>query len=439
MRFAVLCDDPSANPVIDALRRHVSGHQLSYVVRATQHPDTMLSREAEIRVVDCWQDVPMGNEIDAALVGGSDASVLDGAKQLATAEIPLLFIPHAAQGSTFVYELSLIHDDNQVVLFPFFRHRYDAAVTELKRSLDSGQLGKIQFLQLNRALPRASTNTPISQAEVDAELLHDVDLLRWLIGDYDQVTALRTAATNEGLLMQSVVLAGRSLPEANWSIRPFDGPEQWQLTVRGENGVADLQRDASSHHWICEIAEQRVEGDDGASVQNAIDAFAETTERHAQSDSTIRGAVSSEWADVVKCFETVDATHRSVRRRRTIELHFEPMSERAIFKTQMTALGCGVLVATFFLALLYLAVATFIEPVQSGSTASISQSNSVDDSNQASELGVRNTPLPITHRILIGLRILVFAPLVLFLLAQILLPLARPSSNDQQLAKAKVK
>ena len=108
-------------------------------------------------------------------------------------------------------------------------------------------------------------------------------------------------------------------------------------------------------------------------------------------------AVSQDWGELVKCFETVDATHRSVRRKRTIELHFEPMSERAIFKTQMTAIGCGLLVGTLLMMLCFLGIASVV-------------------------------PLP--EPVLIGLRVLVFAPLVLFLLAQVLLPLTRPSSNE---------
>jgi hypothetical protein len=103
-----------------------------------------------------------------------------------------------------------------------------------------------------------------------------------------------------------------------------------------------------------------------------------------------------EWPELVKVFETADATHRSVKRRRTIDLHFEPMSERAIFKTQMTAMGCGVLIATFLLVLMYLAIASTI-------------------------------PLP--HAALIVLRTLIFAPLGLFLLLQLLYPLTRPSES----------
>ena len=118
-------------------------------------------------------------------------------------------------------------------------------------------------------------------------------------------------------------------------------------------------------------------------------------EQFSKSDS--HQSVDVEWGELIKCYETLDASHRSVRRKRTIELHFEPMSERAIFKTQMTAIGCGLLIATFLLTLCYLGVAAVV---------------------------------PLQPSVLIVLRALVFAPLVIFLLAQILLPLTRPSSNE---------
>ena len=398
MRFALLCDDLLARPLINALSNHVDGHRLTFAVRATDRSDELLHKLQAITFVERWEDLSVEGEIDAVLVGGNDPSILEGTKQLATAGIPILFCPQADQGSTFVYELSLIRDDNQVSLFPLFWHRFDAAVDELKQALNDGQIGKVQFLQLNRALSRPSTSTPVSQAEVDSELLHDADLLRWLIGDYNQVTALRTAATNDGVLMQSVVLAGRSLPEANWSISPIVGPDQWNLTVRGESGIAHLSRNALTRCWACEINGHRVEGVEIATARSVIKAFEATTARHANVESSQRGTVNREWGDLVKCFETVDATHRSVRRRRTIELHFEPMSERAIFKTQMTAIGCGLLIATFFLTLCFLGIASIV-------------------------------PLP--PRVLEVLRFLVFAPLAIFLIAQILLPLTRPSSNEQ--------
>jgi hypothetical protein len=49
---------------------------------------------------------------------------------------------------------------------------------------------------------------------------------------------------------------------------------------------------------------------------------------------------------LVCAFETVDAARLSVRRRRAIDLHSEAASERNSFKSHMTALGCLTLTLT---------------------------------------------------------------------------------------------
>ena len=400
MRFALFCDDLLAKPIVDALGSRVDGHQLSHAVRVTPQSDALLHGLTNVSFVEHWEDLVTGKDIDAVIVGGSDQLILDGTRQLAAAGIPILFIPRAAQGSTFAYELSLIHDDNNVLLWPLFWHRFDSAVIRLKQAIQAGELGKIQFLQLQRMVGQDSAGIPISQSQVDDELLHDVDLPRWMIGDYDQVTGLRTAASDQGVLIQSVVLAGRSLPESNWSINSVEGASDWKLIVRGEQGVATLRRGGASRRWICEIAGKEVEGNESETAQAALAAFSTSMTPASHSPKEVQSEQEGPdvWGELVKCFETVDATHRSVRRRRTIELHFEPMSERAIFKTQMTAIGCSLLVITFFLTLCYLGIASLI-------------------------------PLPPT--VLVMLRTLVFAPLVVFLVAQILLPLTRPSSTER--------
>ena len=400
MRFALFCDDLLAKPIVDALGCRIDGHQLSHAVRVTPQSDALLHGQTNVSFVEHWEDLLVAKDVDAVIVGGSDQLILDGTKQLAAAGIPILFIPRAAQGSTFAYELSLIRDDNNVLLWPLFWQRFDSAVMRLKQAIQAGELGKVQFLQMQRMVGQASAGIPIAQSQVDDELLHDVDLPRWMIGDYDQVTGLRTAASNEGVLIQSVVLAGRSLPESNWSINSVEGASDWKLTVRGERGVATLHRDGQSRRWVSEIAGERVEGNESETAQAALAAFSTSMADAASSskDAPSEHQARDVWGELVKCYETVDATHRSVRRRRTIELHFEPMSERAIFKTQMTAIGCSLLVITFLLTLCYLGIASLI-------------------------------PLP--PMVLIILRTLVFAPLVVFLVAQMLLPLTRPSSAER--------
>ena len=361
MRFGLLCDDLSASSIVEALAAEVGGHRLVRAARINQNSDSLLHGLGGTTLISHWEELLNTHEVDAVLLGGNDPAILQWAKQLATAGIPLLLVPHAAQGSTFAYELSLIHDDNHVLLYPWFWHRYDAGVNRFREGLQNGELGRVQFLQLERVVAHSSSGTSIPLPDVDAELLSDVDLLRWLMGDYNQVTSLRTAVTPAGVMMQSVVMSGRSLPEANWSIKSNVSLSQWRLTAQGERGTASLNRDPSQTNWICEFNGQVTAGVTRDTVSRQLAAFAAAVPD--KKSATVRQPIqrsNCEWSELVKCFETIDATQRSVARRRTIELHFEPMSERAIFKTQMTAIGCGLLVATFFLSLGYLGIASLI-------------------------------------------------------------------------------
>ncbi|MGH7128639.1 MAG: 4-hydroxythreonine-4-phosphate dehydrogenase PdxA, partial [Planctomycetaceae bacterium] len=115
----------------------------------------------------------------------------------------------------------------------------------------------------------------------------------------------------------------------------------WQLTAVGERGriVVSGSDDPSAWHWQ---AEGDAAGDAPAVVefdagQAALKPF----------EAALRGeSVRPNWTDLTRAVEILDAARQSLRRRRTIDLHFETASERSQFKTQMTALGCGVLALT---------------------------------------------------------------------------------------------
>ena len=248
MRFGLFCTDVAVQPFINALARPDSPHELVCIVQTETHPFSTTGTHA--RIVSHWQDLLASADVEAVLVGGTDDQILEGSKQLAAAGLPLLFVPSAAQGSTFIYEISLVHDDNHVPLIPVNWHTVDVAASALKERIQNGSLGRIQFVTLQRQLANLSATTPVSPAAMDAELLPDVELLRWLLGDYDQVTCLRTPSGDHQVLMQSVVLSGRGLPEAHWTAQPVAGSGRWALMVQGEKDTAELLRDPSSFRWI---------------------------------------------------------------------------------------------------------------------------------------------------------------------------------------------
>ncbi len=400
MRLALLCDDPAVIPWLDAMTGD-SAHEVVVAVTVSPRGSELLRGRAGIRLTGQWEDLLIARDIDAILVGGGDPSLLEAVRQLATAGQSILFLPHAVQGSTFLYELGLIRDDNRVRLLPALVHRRDRALLRLRDLLRDGLLGTIRLIQFEREVNGPSATGALPQTDVNAALLPDLDLLRWLSGDYDQVTALRTGAAHDAVLMQTVTLAGRGLPEANWHIQSTTGAEVSRLTVHAERGRAVVERDPLLNEWVLTEANgAKVVGNRTDSARVLLDDFA----------ASLAGNASPvEWPELVKVFESLDATQRSVTRRRTIELHFEPMSERAAFKTQMTAMGCGVLVATLLLLLAYLAVASLVP-----------QSPKVGDPADGWEL-VRSG--------LFIARAVVFAPVAIFLLLQLLYPLTRPTSG----------
>jgi hypothetical protein len=103
------------------------------------------------------------------------------------------------------------------------------------------------------------------------------------------------------------------------------------------------------------------------------------------------------WEELARAVELVEAAQRSVRRRRTIDVYFETPSERSLFKTQMTAVGCSLIVLTLLAVVLYLVLAATI-----------------------------GMP-PLMKKIMVGL---IFLPLGIFLALQLLVFVARPASRD---------
>ena len=65
--------------------------------------------------------------------------------------------------------------------------------------------------------------------------------------------------------------------------------------------------------------------------------------------------------DGTRAMELAEATARSLRRGRTVDLHYEEVSEEATFKSVMTSTGCVVLL-----------IALFILPIALGGLALVS-------------------------------------------------------------------
>ena len=392
MNFALLGDDPAVMSLIGAIAAD-SGHSLSHAALTTKILPDVLQSVPAVRVVPQWEELLAVEEVDAVIIAGHQEPILEGAKKLAAAGKSLLLFLDAGQGLTFIYELTLIRDDAHVVLFPAFPWRLDPQVDRMRRLIEGGGLGRLLHLQLERDLHKKSTSAAIplvSAAEIEQALLPDVDLLRFLVGRYNQVTALYSGTTGGSISLASLTLAADQLPEARWSFKANPSEWRWQLKVTGENGQARLSARENDDEVRLEIEGGDLPDDFGAGENQTGPALLE------QFLATSAGqSHHADWSDLTHAAEIIEAAQRSVTRRRTIDVHFESVSERSLFKTQMTTLGCGLLVATLFGVMLLLVVGTF------------------------------GVPRSVMH----GLRVLVFLPLFVFLLLQLLVLITRPSSG----------
>lgn len=384
MKLGLLGDHPSLEqwwPVLTGGRRH----QVHWVAGTDS---TQREIPEHVEVFSEPTKLLEVSGIDAVLVCGHKESHLQTAKQLANQGLSLIILPAAGQGSAFLYELSLIRDDRRVPLSPLFPLRRHPLITRFRELLDSGTVGEILEISIQRHHPQSEGNPRLKIADCNQHLLMDVDLFWQLSGKYGQVTALRTGEQDSAVATQTVTLSSSNLPEAIWSIVPA-AEEFWVLTVRGT--VETLTLAGGPNHSISKLTgADHEESAEPAEVEEALLEELDTIEANSQ-DPRLQG----DWPEFVHAMELVEATQQSIRRRRTVDLYFDMTSERSQFKTQMAAVGCGVLMLTLFLMIAVLMLGQMLSPTA-----------------------------------MKWARILAFTPLFLFLGLQILIVLTRPSVSE---------
>lgn len=400
MNFALLGDDVALFVLVQAIKEHPE-HELTHAVVTSAMQAELMQTVPSVRIVAQWEDLLAAESVDAVLLSGSQSRVLEGAKQLATDGKTILLFPTAKQDATLIYELLLIHDDNNVLLFPVIPMRVHRDVVRLQTLMQNGSLGTVRHLQMQREVKTENgkeSSSLLSWADVDAALLRDSDLLRSLGGNYDRVTAIASGTEGNCFAMMTVTLSGDNLPDATWTLKPATLQPNWNLSVTVEKGRLALSGGPQPNEATLDVDQVDVSSvaveETGADVGPLL---------LARFDKAVAGQpVKPDWTDLMRAFEIMEASHRSVRRRRTIELHFESQSERSLFKTQMTAIGCGLLTFTFLAVLVVLLIGAMFDPKEMSEGAVLAMKIA---------------------------RVVVFAPLFLFLLFQFLLFITRPSSD----------
>lgn len=252
------------------------------------------------------QVCPDGSELpDLVILAGAEEEHLAMALSLLESDRPLVLVAGPHLGPAVVHRLSLVAADTGSPV------RCWMPSVEGLQPVDE-PAGPVYSLRLDRA-----DNRPI-----ETLLFDDLARIGRLAGRFNQVTATLGAAA-------TVTLNADDGTTATWTLRPTDGPANAEFLLGDTPLELDKKTPPDPAIGWTEIA---------------------TGMSHLELD------------ELVDVIETFTAIQESSRRRRAIELHHEPASERTVFKSQMTAAGCLLLLLTLMGLVALLVLGAVLDP-----------------------------------------------------------------------------
>ena len=331
------------------------------------------------------EEAIIGAGVEVVVVAEADVDLsMSLVRQASQADCHVIVIPPDEVSTAYSFELHLLLDESRFGIIPLTGRWYVQLDT-----ISGGELGE-NIQQLSMELPLTDDAVELQRWQLRA-----VDALCGCGFEYTRITALDVPGADGALLSRSVTLAASDasdvqVPPGILTLRK--GPPLHVFTPSGserETAVASgaqlvVTRTNGEELRIAtalpDPAGSACHSDDGTFAVRLVEHLVDRDQcqRHMEQFSNT--------------LEMAAGLQKSLRRRRTVDVYFDGISERSAFKTQMTAIGCGVLTYVIFgmVGFLIMAKLTDLPPLM----------------------------LQIA-------RIVWIAPVVLFLLAQLLLPLAR--------------
>jgi myo-inositol 2-dehydrogenase/D-chiro-inositol 1-dehydrogenase len=281
--------------------------------------------------------------IDAVIVGGPIEGRGEYLRRAAAEGLAIICLHPTGADSEAYYQVSLSRAETGAIIVPDLALRLHPGVDALRLAMTSGEMGAFRGLRLE--IP--SEGEAIDLARV--VFARAVDVVRALLGDIEAVTATGDPPGEQPDL--ELVVQLRAAESRRAEIRAWSGGagELARLSLLGSNGSLTFEFDPrlESHgRWIRRTMPQSNDvteldpWDPHAAIFSLM--VASCARR------TVADLPSPNLHDATRAMELAEATVRSLRRGRTVDLHYEPISEEATFKSVMTSTGCMLLLAILF-------------------------------------------------------------------------------------------
>jgi myo-inositol 2-dehydrogenase/D-chiro-inositol 1-dehydrogenase len=371
MRFALLGAEPDVMPLLEAIRAS-SQHALVATYETSDALELPLTEMFGVFAShDGWESLLLGTVADAVIVCRcqDEDRRADQLRKLTQAAIPLIIV-HPVGAAILAFELQMIQQDSGGVIVPY------------QPDLDHPAFHTL-----------LGTNTPVKQVSVERRMAdtgavatgqqfaRDALIIRQLVGRIEQLSALGTSLDRSDDANLSVQMSAENGDIARWVVLPASEDTATQWTVHTEKG-ATTAIISDSGDWTV-TGQDAVDDQDTATVQHADHV---TLDRLAgrQAGRTMPGP---DWDDACRAVELLETVDISRRRGKTIQLHYEDISEENTFKSLMTAGGCLILLFLVLLLPMLATVETLLRP-----TAERTSAADVDDRSDAESRSSSSSP-----------------------------------------------
>jgi hypothetical protein len=299
-----------------------------------------------------WELLLDGALATAVLVGHGTASGemrAEQLKRLATVAVPLLVAHPVTDSVITYYELDMIRRETGGILRHFNPLAGHPILSELADSMATGSsvVGSIHQLTCERHLDESSRQNVLGY------LARDAELIAILTGDIRRLSAIGPNATDTSYASLQVQMTTDGPASLRWSVgsRSMRGTTL-EVTLVGERGVVALNaREVATADYPTWQLTTTTDGHTSAQhldVYHAPQIAVEQLEAAVVDQAREHPAVAPTWDSATRAMEVVDAVTLSLEKGRTIDVFQQQLTERLAFRGMMAALGCGLLVVSFF-------------------------------------------------------------------------------------------
>jgi predicted dehydrogenase len=304
-------------------------------------------------------DIPIAGDLDDALArAGVDAAIVGGPinergenlRRAAAEGLAIICLHPPGADSEAYYQVALSRAETGAVIVPDLPLRLHPGVGSLVQAMKSGELGAFRGLRLE--YPCSDEATDLARIIVP----RTVDVVRALIGEIEALTATGDPPGQRPDLELVVQLRAAETRRAELRTWSTGASESARLTLAAANGSLTLEFDPQLQQSSRLIRRSQT----GDEQQKELDAWDRHAAIFAVLTSSCAGRGSTEppspnLHDATRAMELCEATVRSLRRGRTVDLHYESISEESNFKSVMTSTGCMILVGALFAVMFALA------------------------------------------------------------------------------------